>query len=211
MAGLLTLSAIALVGCARVKPEEMAAELTRLREEMRTEITQGDQKVATDLGTRVDGVEARLNTVATELSQLNQEFDVAVERFEGAIRFSAPVYFDFAQAEVRPGDMAVLDKFAEIIATHYPEVVVTAEGFTDPAGSRAYNEALGKKRAEAVTTYLAGKGMDAARLRAVSYGENTDRLLDEERGPGDRGQANRRVILVIEGPQPTVTTTTQTN
>jgi peptidoglycan-associated lipoprotein len=210
---ILTLSAVALTAaaCSRVKPEELSAELAQLRSEMRAEIEGGDRKVATDLGARVDGVDARLNALATELDQLSDEFDVTVERMESAIRFNAPVFFDFAEATIRETDRPVLDRFAAVIKEHYPNVLITAEGFTDPAGSRAYNEALGKKRAEAVIEYLNAGGIVKEQLRAVSYGEETQRLMDAERGPGTVGERNRRVVLVIEGTEAAITTTTSTD
>ena len=198
--GSCALMVLVTAGCARVKPEELSAELARLRSEMRTEIEQGDQQVTQNLGTRMDGMDARLDAVADELDQLSQTFDVTVERLEGAIRFNAPVYFAFDDATIRPEDQPVLDRFADVIKSHYPDVAITAEGFTDPSGSAEYNKILGKRRADAVVGYLASEGgLSQAQLRAVSYGEETQRLMDEKRGPGETGVRNRRVTLVIEG------------
>src|SRR5690606_10807706 len=102
-------------GCARVKPEELSAELTRLREEMRNEYQQGDERVVTDLGGRLAGLDARLDAVANELDRLSETFDVTVQRLEGAIRFNAPVYFAFDDATIREEDRPVLDQFASVI------------------------------------------------------------------------------------------------
>ena len=49
------------------------------------------------------------------------------------------------------------------------------EGFTDPAGSEAYNLRLGELRAEAVKDYLEAAGIPAERMRTVSYGEGSER------------------------------------
>jgi outer membrane protein OmpA-like peptidoglycan-associated protein len=191
---------VATTGCARVKPEELSAELARLRSEMRTEIVQGDQQVATQLGSRIDMVDSRLDAIADDLGQLSEEFDVTVERLEGAVRFNAPVYFGFDDATIRAADQPVLDRFASVIKTYYPDAAITAEGFTDPSGSASYNKALGKKRADAVVAYLqSAGGLDEAQLRAVSYGEDTPRLMDQTKGPGEVGLRNRRVTFVIEG------------
>ena len=208
--GFLTLSALAIAGCHRVKPEELSAELAKLRAEMRTEYQQGDQKVATDLNTRMDGLEQQLNTLAGQLNSLSDSFDITVERMDNAIRFDAPVFFDFADASVRPGDKAILDRFASVVKSAYPDVLITAEGFTDKAGSTTYNRKLGQKRAEAVLDYLSTAGLSKDQLRAVSYGEDKARLMDAEWGPGEQGIRNRRVVLVIEGkdlPKATTTTT----
>ena len=124
--GTCALVVVATSGCARVKPEELTAELARLRQEMTTEFQQGDQEVTRSLGTRIDGIDTRLDAVASELDQLSETFDVTVERLEGAIRFNAPVFFTFDDATIREADRPVLDRFADVIKTHYPEVAITA-------------------------------------------------------------------------------------
>lgn len=209
-AGLLTL-AVALAGCHRVKHEELDAALAQVRSEMRTEYQQGDQKVAADANARMDGIESKLNTLADQLNMLGDSFTVTVQRMDNAIRFDAPVFFEFADAAVRPTDHEVLDRFAAVIKGHYPDVLITAEGFTDRAGATGYNKKLGLRRAEAVVDYLATTaGMDRGQLRAVSYGEDKSRLIDEEWGPGETGLRNRRVVLVIEGKDTGVRATTTT-
>jgi outer membrane protein OmpA-like peptidoglycan-associated protein len=200
LAGVSAVAIIAMAGCSRVKPEELSAELARLRSEMRTEIQQGDQQVTTQLGGRIDGLDSRLDAIATDLEQRSDEFDVTVTRLESAIRFNAPVYFGFDDATVRPADQEVLDRFADVVKSYYPDAAITAEGFTDASGSAEYNKTLGKKRADAVVSYLqTAGGLSQAQLRAVSYGEETQRMMDESRGPGEAGLRNRRVVLVIEG------------
>lgn len=199
--GACALVVMVLGGCSRVKPEELSAELAKLRAEMRTEYTQGDQQVSSTLGSRMDGFDARLNELASDLTEMAQTFDVTVERMENAIRFQAPVHFGFDDATIRDSDRLVLDRFAAVIKSSYPGVLITAEGFTDPSGSAEYNRTLGLRRADAVIDYLvASGGIDETQMRAVSYGEDTKRLLDAQKGPGSAGLRNRRVVLVIEGP-----------
>lgn len=212
LAGASLVALVVLPGCARVKPEQLSEELARLRQEMTGEYQQGDARVAADLGGRIDGIDARLDAMAGELERLGDSFDVTVERLEGAVRFNAPVFFTFDDATLREADRPVLDRFAEVVRTYYPDAAITAEGFTDPSGNAAYNRALGKRRADAVAEYLATQGgLEAGRLRTVSYGEDAPRLMDSGRGPGDKGQRNRRVVLVIEGPQSPETARLTTN
>ena len=45
-------------------------------------------------------------------------------------------------------------------------------GRTDPVGSDAYNKQLGMSRADAVAQYLRGQGVAAARVEAISKGED---------------------------------------
>jgi outer membrane protein OmpA-like peptidoglycan-associated protein len=63
------------------------------------------------------------------------------------------------------------------------------EGHTDASGSRPYNLALSRRRAEAVKTFLVSQGISAGRLRTIGYGP--DRLLDPA---NPRSGVNRRVI-----------------
>jgi peptidoglycan-associated lipoprotein len=75
--------------------------------------------------------------------------------------------------------------------------VITVEGFADPAGSASYNRRLGERRADAVRDYLVQNGLSADNLRAVSYGEASNRQV--ERGKTrDEGASNRRVTLVVD-------------
>ena len=91
----------------------------------------------------------------------------------------------------------LLDDFAKVISQHYPGAVVTVEGFADPAGSTSYNRRLGERRADAVRDYLVQSGLSADHLRAVSYGEATNRQV--ERGQTrEAGAPNRRVTLVVD-------------
>jgi peptidoglycan-associated lipoprotein len=140
-----------------------------------------------------------------------QDFEVAIQRLEEELRFDVPVYFAFDDATVEAEDQAVLDRFGAVALKYYPNATITVEGFTDSAGPEAYNTSLGQRRADAVREYLVGNaGMVQEQVRAVSYGEDTQRLVQPEgRGPGMAGWENRRVVLVIDHdgtpPMPTVT------
>jgi peptidoglycan-associated lipoprotein len=53
----------------------------------------------------------------------------------------------------------------------YSQYTITIEGHADERGTREYNIALGAKRAQAVRDYLARHGINAGRIRTVSYGK----------------------------------------
>jgi len=70
------------------------------------------------------------------------------------------------------------------------------EGHCDERGTEQYNLALGDRRANAAKEYMVALGVDAGRIRTVSYGE--ERPFD----PGHDEAAwakNRRAHLVIVG------------
>lgn len=182
-----------------MKPQEMEDRLASLRSELQSEIAQGDQQNADQLGQQIDAVNSRIDSVESELASLERDFNARIERLETAIRFDVPVYFGFDEAEVRQQDMPLLDRFAQVVNEYYPLNLITVEGFADPAGSQEYNLQLGKRRAEAVKAYLVDRGLNPSMVRTVSYGEATDRLVsDSDHGPGQSGWQNRRVALVID-------------
>lgn len=194
---------VSTAACATVKQDEFQAEMERVRAEMAS----GDQGVEDRLNNRVDGVETSLRELETrfdalegELQMLASEMDATVQRLEASLRFTAPVHFGFDEAEVDAAARENLQRFANVVGEHYPTAVVTVEGFTDPSGSAEYNLRLGQRRADAVKAVLVDEaGMNGETVRAVSYGEDTRRLVQPgETGPGAAGRANRRVVLVIE-------------
>ena len=70
------------------------------------------------------------------------------------------------------------------------------EGHCDERGTEQYNLALGDRRANIVKDYLSTLGVDASRMRTVSYGE--ERPFDA--GHDDASWAkNRRAHLVLVG------------
>jgi peptidoglycan-associated lipoprotein len=202
--GLGVLAVLAVAGsmgaCKTVSPDEMDAGLASLRAELQEEMNAGDERVASDLGGRLDGVESRMAQLEADLQQMEQDFEVAITRLEDQLRFNVPVYFAFDDATLQMDDHAILDRFGEVAQEYYPSAMITVEGFTDPAGGEAYNISLGQRRADAVRTYLGfNTPLSVDRVRAVSYGENTQRLVTPDgRGPGTNGWQNRRVVLVID-------------
>ena len=80
------------------------------------------------------------------------------------------VHFDFDRWEIRPEDRGTLDRKAAILGTN-GGLRIRIAGHADERGSDEYNLALGNRRAGAVKTYLANKGIDGSRVEVVSYGE----------------------------------------
>lgn len=187
-------------GCAHVTPKDLNASLGTMRADLEREIKAGDDSVSSKLGGRMDSLEGRVSALEQDLKSLHDQFNVTVERMQGQLRFDVPVYFGFDSASVSPTGKAALDRFGQVAEKYYPKAVITVEGFTDPAGSAAYNLRLGQRRADAVMAYLSGSGgIPKDQLRAVSYGENTKRLVRPGvKGPGRAGWQNRRVVMVMD-------------
>jgi peptidoglycan-associated lipoprotein len=87
-----------------------------------------------------------------------------------AADLAAMINFDYDQATIRSPDEATLDRKAAILQAN-PNLKMRISGHADERGSDEYNLALGNRRAAAAKRYLENKGVDAARLEVVSYGE----------------------------------------
>jgi len=80
------------------------------------------------------------------------------------------VFFETDQTDLTPQARATLDKQAQWLA-QYNRYSFTIEGHADERGTREYNIALGARRAQTVREYLVSRGIDANRMRTISYGK----------------------------------------
>ncbi|MCP4618086.1 MAG: peptidoglycan-associated lipoprotein Pal [Bradyrhizobium sp.] len=80
------------------------------------------------------------------------------------------VFFESDQTDLSPQAIATLEKQAQWLQT-YNRYAFTIEGHADERGTREYNIALGARRAQAVRSFLASRGIDASRMRTISYGK----------------------------------------
>jgi OOP family OmpA-OmpF porin len=101
------------------------------------------------------------------------------------------VNFEFDSAQLTAQARSVLDGVAQRLVNN-PDVRVSIEGHTDSRGSAQYNKNLSQRRAESVAAYLAQRGVNANRMRAVGYGE--ERPIASNATAEGRAQ-NRRVEL----------------
>ncbi len=178
-------AAVLLSACHYVKQEDYDSAIAELRNN--------------DAGLRrdVDANKADLASLRSELEARFQKYDSAISQLQGRVRVDVASHFDYGKAELREQDKAALDDFASVIRQHHADLLVTVEGFTDAAGTAAYNQKLGLRRAQAVRDYLVQDGLGADKVRAVSYGKARNRQVVAGAW-GDKGQPNRRVALVID-------------
>jgi OOP family OmpA-OmpF porin len=99
------------------------------------------------------------------------------------------VKFEPEKTELTPASLTVLDGAAAVLRDN-PTVKLEIAGYTDNSGDAARNQDLSQKRAEAVKTYLASKGIDPTRLTAKGYGQDTP-LADNATAEGR--EKNRRI------------------
>ncbi len=80
------------------------------------------------------------------------------------------------------------------IMNRYPDISIEVEGHTDDIGDADTNKALSQKRAEAIKSYMIGKGIGESRVMAIGYGSSRP----IESNDTDEGrQKNRRTQFRI--------------
>jgi OOP family OmpA-OmpF porin len=111
------------------------------------------------------------------------------------VTFAADAFFDFDKAVLKADGKAKLDDLASKLGGLNLEVII-AVGHTDSIGSDTYNQKLSIRRAEAVKSYLVGKGVDAKRVYTEGKGEKQP--VATNKTAAGRAQ-NRRVEIEVVG------------
>ena len=104
------------------------------------------------------------------------------------------IYFDLDKYDIKPADASILEAGAKWIRAKKPGLVII-EGNCDERGTVEYNLALGERRSEAAKDYLVSMGVDASKLKMISYGKS--KPVD----PGHNEEAwakNRRDDFVVQ-------------
>lgn len=104
------------------------------------------------------------------------------------------ILFRVNRDEIRPESRPLLDRIAGILA-QCPATRFTVEGHTDTDGSFEYNMDLSQRRAAAVVTYLAGRGVAATRLEARGFGFTRPVAPNDT---ADGKARNRRIDFVVQ-------------
>ena len=134
---------------------------------------------------------------AVKVQGMAQEMEATADSLAKEIEKSgrAAVYginFDTGKALLKPESDKILGEIATLLKNN-PSWKMKVEGHTDNVGLKATNQTLSQQRAAAVATWLAGHGVDRARLTSVGFGD-TKPLADNA---SEEGRAkNRRVDLV---------------
>ncbi len=104
------------------------------------------------------------------------------------------VLFGYDSSELSDAAKEILDVQADWLKSDV-SIKILVEGHCDERGTREYNIALGEKRANSARSYLVSKGVDAARIKVISYGKERIAFF----GSNDESSAkNRRAVTVVQ-------------
>ncbi|MBU1168876.1 MAG: AAA family ATPase [Proteobacteria bacterium] len=145
-----------------------------------------------DIGTN-SSVDQSIETPLPGIDTKTQESD---SRIDSDFNFVGnKLVFDFKHNSNEFSDEGyqILEKLSRFMKMN-PDVFIRVVGYTDDMGSYSYNVNLSSFRANIVKSYLAGKGVDVARIQAVGLGPENPRASNST--PEGR-RYNRRVEIEI--------------
>jgi len=158
----------------------------------------GNTAIGAILGAAVGGVAGAYIGHYMDKQAEEMRRDIAGARIERVgegikITFDSGLMFDVDKATLRQESRNNLAKLAGIL-NKYEDTHILLEGHTDATGSDEYNLKLSRRRAQAVSDYLAGIGVGPSRFTITGYGE-AQPVADNDTAYGR--QQNRRVEVAI--------------
>ena len=104
------------------------------------------------------------------------------------------VYFEYDKSNIRDDQQAALQADAQFLTQH-SDINFTIEGHCDERGSTEYNLALGDSRASSVKNALVTLGVNASRIKTISYGKEKPFCMESSE---NCWQQNRRGHFVYQ-------------
>jgi peptidoglycan-associated lipoprotein len=105
------------------------------------------------------------------------------------------IFFDTDSSVIRADAQQTLSKQAQWL-NQYRTHAITVEGHADERGTREYNLALGARRAAAARDFLVARGVQANRIRTISYGKERPVAVCDNISCWSQ---NRRAVTVLNG------------
>ena len=147
-----------------------------------------------DHRTGIRGFASAIQPDEVPLEDRLEALGAEVTETEITIRLAGSILFDFDSEAIRPDAERSLLEILNVVQA-YSGRPVRVEGHTDSIASEGYNQGLSERRAQSVADWLAGQGVDPARLKIKGWGESQP-IAGNETAEGR--QQNRRVELIIE-------------
>lgn len=109
------------------------------------------------------------------------------------VHFDSDILFAIDSATLDGGAQSSLEEAAGVLA-QYPKTAVVVQGHTDSSGTEEHNQGLSERRARSVSNYLMQRGVSAARLATLGFGEAAP-VADNSTASGRA--RNRRVDVML--------------
>ncbi|KJV74576.1 peptidoglycan-associated lipoprotein [Orientia tsutsugamushi] len=130
-------------------------------------------------------------------AQQAEYVDVKHEQFLQAIHGKHKVYFATEKFDLSEESKRVLRAQSTWLKSN-PDVKIIIEGHCDERGTREYNLALGKKRADAVKQFLVTLGVSRDKIETTSYGKDKPEVEVTKDNKEEAYRLNRRSVTIIK-------------
>lgn len=164
------------------------AERNRVLLEARTQEAEQRAAMAEAAKSKAQMAQEELQRTQEQLAQLQ-----AKQTERGMVVTLGDVLFDTDKAVLKPGADQTIDRLAAFMRDN-PDTRIIVEGHTDSRGSDAHNEALSRRRAQAVADALVARGIPTDRFEIMGRGEGYPVASNDT---AEGRQRNRRVEIVF--------------
>ena len=148
---------------------------------------------ACETASQVSGDSASTSATNTASSSSSSTASAEKTSAEKLAQVGDTVNFGFDSSELTVSARSTLNRQSAFLSVN-PDLMIVIEGHADERGTREYNLALGERRATAVRDYLVAKGINAARVRTVSYGKERPAVSGSDEAAWAK---NRRAATVL--------------
>jgi outer membrane protein OmpA-like peptidoglycan-associated protein len=171
------------------------AERATQQAQSATAAAQSAQAIAQQQTQAADAARQEALAARAEAAEMQKSLEElqAKQTERGMVLTLSDVLFDTGAATLKPGADLALERVAAFMNEN-PTTRVIIEGHTDSRGSDTYNEELSRRRAEAVKSALATRGVTGDRIDAMGRGEGFPVASNETRAGQ---QQNRRVEIIF--------------
>jgi outer membrane protein OmpA-like peptidoglycan-associated protein len=139
---------------------------------------------------RIDALQPRIEPLQSTIRDQATRIEVTETGAQRAIAVPSDVLFAFDSARISPGGMGALREVGRSLGGGN----VTVVGHTDSRGAEAYNDALSRRRAQAVVAVLRATATNDIRFVVRGAGEK-EPVTSNRRAEGRR--RNRRVEILV--------------
>ena len=158
----------------------------------------GNTAVGAIIGAAVGGTAGALigHYMDKQAEELQNDIkDAKIERVGEGIKitFNSGILFQFNSADLQPEAKTNIENLANVLKK-YKDTNILIEGHTDSVGTADYNQKLSERRAQSVTEFAEGLGVDPSRFTVKGYGFSQPVATNAT--PEGR-QQNRRVEVAI--------------
>ncbi len=147
------------------------------------------------------GIGAYMDRQERDLRARTAGTDIDVTRRGDDLVLNMPsgITFAYDSANVQPQFRPTLDKVADVLRD-YDQTYIDVYGHTDSTGSDAYNQGLSERRASAVASALAGRGVQSARIGTRGFGETQPVASNEtEEGRAENRRVEIKIVPIEQG------------